>query len=259
MRYFESHAHYDDERFNKDRDELLGRLLPEAGVGLIINVGANMKYSRESVRLAEKYENVYAAIGVHPHDAKDIKDGDLNELIKLSKHKKAVAVGEIGLDFHYDNSPRDIQRLRFKEQLSAAMEANLPVIIHSREADAETFDIIKRSGIARLGGVIHCYSGGAELAKEYAALGFYIGFGGVLTYPKAEETRKAAAALPAGNILIETDCPYLSPVPVRGQRNDSRNLVYICEKLAEVRGITPEEASRLSWKNGERLFSLPAI
>ncbi|MDR1704403.1 MAG: TatD family hydrolase [Clostridiales bacterium] len=255
MRYFESHAHYDDNRFDKDRDRLLSDALPNAGIDCVINVGADMRSSYDSIKLAEDYDYIYASVGVHPHDVKDIEDRDLDNLLSLSKHRKAVAIGEIGLDFHYDHSPRDVQRRRFRDQLALALEAGLPVIIHSREADRETFDIIKDSGAARVGGVIHCYGGGAELAAEYAKLGFYIGFGGVLTYPKAEENRKAAAALPADYILIETDCPYLSPVPFRGQRNDSRNLRHICEKLAEIRGITPEEAASKTYENGKRLFN----
>lgn len=249
--YFESHAHYDDGRFKDDREEILN-LLPSCGIDYVINVGCDMKSSRESIKMSEKYDYIYAAIGVHPHDAENMKESDLDELRQMSNHKKVVAIGEIGLDFYYDNSPRDIQRYWFKRQLELVKELNKPVIIHSRDASKETFDIIKESGVRK--GVIHCYSGSAQMALDYVNMGFYIGVGGVVTFSNAKKLVEVVEAIQLEQILIETDSPYLSPIPNRGKRNDSRNLQFVVEKIAKIKDVSPEKVANITKLNAKQLF-----
>ena len=252
MEYFESHAHYDDKRFREDREELLRELLPASGVSHIINIGCDVKSSETSVRMADKYDYIYAAVGVHPHELYDMSSQTIDKLRKLSEHKKVVAIGEIGLDYYYDTHPREFQRFWFIQQLRLAEETGLPVVIHSREASQDTFDIIERSKVRR--GSIHCYSGSAEMAKEYVKMGFHIGVGGVVTFPNAKKLVEVVEAIPLESILIETDCPYLSPVPNRGKRNDSRNLKYVVDKIAEIKGVTPEKVSEITKNNAMTLF-----
>lgn len=249
--YFESHAHYDDGRFKNDREEILN-LLPSCGIDYVINVGCDMKSSRESIKMAEKYDYIYAAVGVHPHDAENMKESDLDEIRQMSNHKKVVAIGEIGLDFYYDNSPRDIQRYWFKRQLEIVKELNKPVIIHSRDASQETFDIIKESGVKK--GVIHCYSGSAQMAMDYTKMGFYIGVGGVVTFSNAKKLVEVVETIQLEQILIETDSPYLSPIPNRGKRNDSRNLQFVVEKIAKIKDISPEKVANITKLNAKQLF-----
>lgn len=249
--YFESHAHYDDGRFKNDREEILN-LLPSCGIDYVINVGCDMKSSRESIKMAEKYDYIYAAVGVHPHDAENMKESDLDELRQMSNHKKVVAIGEIGLDFYYDNSPRDIQRYWFKRQLELVKELNKPVIIHSRDASKETFDIIKESGVKK--GVIHCYSGSAQMALDYVNMGFYIGVGCVVTFSNAKKLVEVVEAIQLEQILIETDSPYLSPIPNRGKRNDSRNLQFVVEKIAKIKNVSPEKVANITKLNASKLF-----
>ncbi|WP_458398315.1 TatD family hydrolase [Anaerotignum sp.] len=252
MEYFESHAHYDDRRFREDREELLKELLPASGVSQIINIGCDVKSSEMSVRMADKYDYIYAAVGVHPHELYDMSSQTIEKLRKLSEHKKVVAIGEIGLDYHYDTHPREFQRFWFIQQLRLAEETGLPVVIHSREASQDTFDIIERSKVRH--GSIHCYSGSAEMAKDYVKMGFHIGVGGVVTFPNAKKLVEVVEAIPIESILIETDCPYLAPAPNRGKRNDSSNLKYVVEKIAEIKGMTPEKVAEITKKNAEDLF-----
>lgn len=251
--YFESHAHYDDIKFNDDRYELLNSL-PEYGIDYVINAGADMKSSLAGIKLAEKYPYLYAAVGVHPHDAENMIEDDIKTLENYSSHEKIVAIGEIGLDFYYDNSPRDIQRYWFKRQLQLALELNMPVIIHSRDAAQECFDIIKESGVHK--GVIHAYSGSPEMAWDYINMGFYIGVGGIITFKNARKLIEVVDSVPLDKILIETDSPYLSPVPLRGTRNNSQNLKYITDKIAQVKQIKPEEVALVTKKNGIELFNV---
>lgn len=248
--YFESHAHYDDKRFREDREELLSTLLPASGVDTVINIGCDVKSSETGLRLAEKYPYVYASVGVHPHDVGNISSQDIEKLKKLSAHPKAVAIGEIGLDFYYDFSPRELQRFWFRQQLRLAEEVGLPVVIHSRDAAQETFEIIKASAVRR--GVIHCYSGALPMARDYVEMGFLIGVGGVVTFSK--KLAEVVEGIPLEKILIETDSPYLAPVPNRGKRNDSRNLKYVVEKIAEIKGISPEIAAKVTANNAKSLF-----
>ena len=249
--YFESHAHYDDKRFDKDREELLSSL-PSFGIDYVVNIGCDMKSSKKSIELSEKYDYIYASVGVHPHDVENMTEDDLATHRQRANHKKEVAIGEIGLEYYYDTSPRDTQRYWFKRQLELVKECNKPVIIHSREASQECFDIIKESGVNE--GVIHCYSGSPEMALEYVKMGFYIGIGGVLTFSNAKKLVEVAKVLDLENILIETDSPYLSPVPNRGQRNDSRNLEFVVKKLAEIKGISEKEVADITSFNAKKIF-----
>lgn len=250
---FDTHAHYDDRRFKADLHELLARL-PGQGVSLVLNAGATMKSSKAGITLAEKYEYIYAAVGVHPHDVKDINDGDLETLKSWCRHKKVVAVGETGLDYHYDYSPRDLQVYWFKKQLELSRMVSLPVIIHSREACKETFDIVKESGVTN--GVVHCFSGSAQVACDYLKLGFYIGIGGVITFKNAKKLIEVVEAVPMERLLIETDAPYLAPEPERGSRNDSTLLKFVAEKIAQIKGISGQEVEKITEANGKKLFGI---
>lgn len=249
--FFDSHAHYDDPRFDADRDRLLPRLHRD-GLDTVVNVGASMASSRTTLALAAQYDFVYAAVGVHPHAAQEMEDADLDTLAKMTQQPKVVALGEMGLDFYYDNSPRDVQRKRFADQLALAKDLGLPVIIHSRDAAQETFDMIRDSGVRS--GVIHCYSGHLPMALDYVQMGFYIGIGGVVTYPSAQKTAQVAAGIPLERLVLETDCPYLTPVPRRGERNDSGNLVYVAEVIACLRDMTPIHVAQATAQNAHALF-----
>lgn len=251
--YFDSHAHYDDEKFDLDRVELLDSL-KEKGVSYVVNAAADMSSAETSIKLAQAYNFIYAAVGVHPHDAENMKDSDLITLKEMSEHKKVVAIGEIGLDYYYDFSPKEAQRKWFIEQLKLAKQLDLPVIIHSRDACQETFEIIRESGIKN--GVIHCFSGSKEMAQEYVKRGFYIGIGGSLTFKNAKKTVEVVETISIDNIVIETDAPYLTPVPHRGKRNDSSYLSYVVEKIAEIKNMSAEDVARITMKNAKDLFGI---
>jgi len=250
--YFESHAHYDARQFKHDREVLLKKHLPESGVDYVINIGCSIKSSRDSIRLAERFDYIYATVGIHPHDLYDMSSQTIDELRQLAAHKKVVGIGEIGLDYHYDTFPREVQRFWFRQQLRLAEELDLPVVIHAREASQETFDILASSSIRR--GSIHCYSGSAQMAIDYVKMGFHIGIGGVVTFPSAKKMVEVVEAIPLESILIETDCPYLAPIPFRGKRNDSGYLSYIAQKIAEIKGTTPEDVANITFVNAKSLF-----
>ena len=249
--YFESHAHYDDERFDDDRDELLAPF-PAEGIETVVNSSSDIASSKASIALAEKYPFFYASVGVHPHEVSKMREEDIDTLRELSKHPKVVAIGEIGLDFYYDLSPRDDQRYWFKRQLALAEELDMPVIIHSRDASQECFDIISASNVRK--GVIHCYSGRAPMAQDYANMGFYIGIGGSLTFKNNKKTVEVIEKLPLEKILIETDSPYLAPVPYRGRRNDSRLLKYVVEKISEIKNVPEIDICNITKNNAIELF-----
>ena len=251
--YFESHAHYDDKQFNKDRQTLL-ECLPQYGVDVVINSGSDLESSYVGKQLSEQYDYIYFAAGVHPHELYHMSEKTIQQIRQLAEHKKCVAIGEIGLDYHYDTFPKQTQKYWFEKQLSLAKLLHIPVIIHSREASQDCFDIIKKSGVEK--GVIHCYSGSVEMAEEYVKMGFMIGIGGVLTYSNAKKLTEVAKKISLEHILIETDSPYLSPVPYRGKRNDSRNLEFVVKKLSEIKGLTPLEIANATLKNGKNLFFL---
>ena len=251
--YFDTHAHYDDKRFNEDRDALLSTM-KDGGVTMIVNAGSSVRSSKFSLKLADKYPFIYASVGVHPHDAKSMTDETVAELEALQNHPKAVSIGEIGLDYHYDFSPRDIQRKRFREQLELARFVKKPVIIHERESLTDTLDIIRE--FSDLTGVVHCFSGSWETARIILDMGWYLSFTGVVTYKNARRALEVIEKMPADRIMLETDCPYLSPEPVRGRRNSSLNLQFIAERIAETRGVAKEEIAALTMKNGLRFFGL---
>ena len=250
--YFESHAHYDSKQFKNDREELLTKLLPAAGVEYVINIGCNIRSSQQSIRLAERFDYIYAAVGIHPHDLYDMSSQTIEDLRKMSEHKKVIAIGEMGLDYHYDTHPREYQQFWFRQQLRLAEAVNKPVIIHSRDASQETFDIMEGSPVRS--GVIHCYSGAAPMAMDYVKMGFHIGIGGVITYSNAKKMVEVVECVPLEKILIETDAPYLAPTPFRGKRNDSRYLQYVVEKVAEIKETTPEIVAKVTAENAKLLF-----
>lgn len=254
LMYFDTHAHYDDEAFDSDRHELLSSLSSQ-GVSLVVNPGCNMASSHMTVELSEKYEHVYAAVGVHPHDADEMDDSSIDILRSLAAAKKVVAIGEIGLDYHYDLSPREVQRVRFYQQMCLARELGLPAIIHEREACEDCLNIVTE--FPDVLGVYHCYSGSWETAKTILKQGWYISFTGAVTFKNARKAIEVVENMPLDRLMIETDSPYLAPVPVRGKRNSSLNLPYIAEKIGQIRGITTEEVAALTMENGKRFFRIP--
>jgi TatD DNase family protein len=255
--YFETHAHYDFKDYNNDRQELLSKLLPEFGVGYVLNVGTTMGYSRASVELARSYDYIYASVGFHPHYSKEMTDADLEELERLARDPKVVAVGEIGLDFYYDHSPRDVQRRVFKELLQLALDFKLPALIHCRDAEDEVLEILTQTRAGeRIGGIMHCFSSGPAVAQKYIDMGWHIGVGGVVTYKNAGILRQVVEIIPRSRLVLETDCPYLSPEPHRGTRNDSRNLFYIAQKVGEIWGMPAEEVAKTTTDNAKKLFGI---
>lgn len=252
LNLFDSHAHYDDEAFDSDRDEILSSL-PQNGVLNIINIGADIVSSRASVKIAEKYAFAYAAVGVHPHDAKNFSEQSEAELKEMAAHKKVVAIGEIGLDYYYDNSPREVQKEVFERQILLAKELSLPIIVHSRDAHQDTLEILKKHKPA---GVVHCFSGSVETAKIILDLGMYISLGGPVTYKNAVNPTEVAKFVPDDRLLLETDCPYLAPVPYRGKRNSSLFMHATAEKIASLRGVTPEHIAFLTAENTKKLFNI---
>ncbi len=250
MTLFDTHAHYDDEAFDADRDAVL-----TAFDGLVIDPGCTLESSRTAVALAARHPHVYAAVGIHPENCGDYVPEHLDALRRLARQPKVVAIGEIGLDYYWaENPPRQFQQQVFRAQLALALELALPVIIHDREAHGDSLAIVKE--FPGLRGVFHCYSGSAEMARELLDSGWYLGFDGPVTYKNARKALEVAEMAPTDRILIETDSPYLSPVPMRGKRNDSRNVVYIAEKLAQIKGMTTEEMAELTMANGKRLFGI---
>ena len=252
---FDTHAHYDDESFDADRDAVL-TALPEQGVGLILNPGCDVESSRKAVRYAAAYPHVYAAVGIHPENCGGCTAGDLDAIRALAQQPKTVAIGEIGLDYYWaENPPRDFQQQVLRQQLALARELALPVIIHDREAHADTLAIVREfPGVT---GVFHCFSGSPEMARELLKMGWYLGFDGPVTYKNARRAPEVAAVTPLDRMLIETDSPYMTPVPYRGRRNDSGYVHLVAEKLAEWKGVTPEDMARVTTENGKRLFRIP--
>ena len=252
---FDSHAHYDSEQFNEDRNELL-LSMEENGVGTIVNSGASWDSVTEVVELAHKYPFVYAAVGMHPDEVGDLNDERFEYLKSQCQKDKVVAVGEIGLDYYWDNESHDVQKKWFIKQLELARELDLPVIIHSRDAAADTMQVMKEHQAEKINGVIHCFSYSKELALEYVKMGFYIGIGGVVTFKNGKKLKEIAEEIPLDKILLETDCPYLAPVPHRGKRNSSIYLPYVIEEIANLRGISYEEVLEQTENNGKNLFGI---
>lgn len=250
---FDTHAHYDDKAFDEDREELLASM-PLKGVGLILDPGCDVISSKTALALAERYPFVYSAVGIHPEELGDDPHGALEEIRQLAAHEKCRAIGEIGLDYYWDVSRKEEQKEIFAAQLALACELDLPVIVHDREAHGDCLEIVSRFPAAR--GVFHCFSGSAETAEELLQRGWYLGFDGPVTYKNARKALEVLVITPLERLLVETDSPYMSPVPMRGKRNDSSNLVYIINKIAEVKGLAPEEIERITFENGKRLFRI---
>ena len=251
--FFDTHAHYDDKAFDDGREDLLNTVFA-SGVEGVINPGCDITSSRKALEIAEKFSRFWFAAGIHPEELSDIPENYLDILRTLAAHPKCVAIGEIGLDYYWDVSQKTLQKEIFEAQLDLAEELHLPVIIHDREAHGDCLEIVKRHPESF--GVFHCYSGSAEMANILLNMGWYIGFDGPVTYKNARKTIEVLEMMPLHRILIETDSPYLSPVPMRGKRNGSRNLKFIINKIAEVRGVSEEELSALTYENAVTLFGI---
>lgn len=254
---FETHAHYDDEKFDQDRVELLSHLLRENNIGNIVNIGASFRGCKDSLKLAEEYDNVYAALGIHPEEMDDMTQENLDWIKANASNPKVVAIGEIGLDYYWvkDEEGRAKQREWFDRQLEIAKEVNLPVVIHSRDAAEDTLNTIMRYNTQENKGIVHCYSYSKEIALEYVKMGWYIGVGGVITFKNGKKLVETVKAIPLESIVLETDCPYMAPEPHRGSRNSSIYLSYVAEKIAELKGITVEEVERVTYENALRIYS----
>lgn len=255
LRLFDSHCHLDDARFDEDRDRMI-QALPAQGLAYCLTVGSDLDSSRRSLQLAHQYPFIYAAAGVHPHEAAKAPVDYLLQVRELLGQKKVVALGEIGLDYHYDFSPRDVQRRVLTEQLDLAYELRMPVIVHVREAHGDMIDLLRDRADRLPGGVLHCFSGSAESAQEYVRLGFYISFAGPVTFKNAGKLLAAAQAVPLEKLLIETDSPYLSPVPLRGKRNTPAHVRHVCERLAELRDLSAEDMAGITCRNAMALFGI---
>lgn len=253
MRLFDTHVHMDDPRYDPDRDALLLGLAAQ-GVELIVNPSANMEESRAAVALSEKYPFVYAAVGVHPSETAGFSEADCAELLRLAAKPKTVAIGEIGLDYHYDDTDKETQKRAFARQLELVKEAELPVIIHSRDACADTLELVRASGVRR--GVVHCFGGSAETAREYVDMGFHVSFTGVLTFKNAHRVREACAAVPLERLMIETDGPYMSPEPHRGERNEPGFVRFVAAKMAEIKGVSPDQLAEITFNNALKFFGI---
>lgn len=254
MMIFDSHAHYDDESFNEDRENVIKKLMENGIVG-VLNCGASAEGMRDSVKLAEKYDIFYAAVGIHPENAYEFTDEVIDEIKELVKRDKVKAIGEIGLDYYWkENPPKEVQKKVFRKQMEIAKEINLPVVIHDREAHKDTLEIMKE--FPEVKGVVHCFSGSVEFARECLKLGYYIGFTGVVTFKNARKILEVAEEVPLDRILVETDCPYMAPVPYRGKRNRSEYIEYIMEKIAEVKKISIEEIQYITIKNVKNMLSI---
>ncbi len=255
MMIFDTHAHYDDEQFDEDRDELLASM-QACGVEAVTNIGASLATSQNTIELTKKYLFVYGAIGVHPNEVEDLNEDGIAWLKENSALPKIVAIGEIGLDYYWDEPGREIQKKWFLRQLELAREVKLPVVIHSRDAAKDTLDIMKSFHAENLGGVIHCFSYTKEMAREYLNMGFFLGIGGVVTFKNAKKLKEVVEYMPMEQMVLETDCPYLSPVPNRGKRNSSLNLPYVVEEVARLKGISVDEVIEITNRNAKTMYRL---
>ena len=252
---FDTHAHYDDAAFDEDRVQLLESMAAQ-GIGRIVNIGSSLESCRKTIELMERFPFVYGALGVHPTDSGSLTEAGFAWLTEQCRKDKCVAVGEIGLDYYWDEPGREIQKEWFRRQLRLAAELGLPVVIHSRDAAQDTIEIMKEEHAERIGGVIHCYAYSKELVRTFLNMGFFIGVGGVLTFKNGRKLKEVVEYLPLDRIVLETDCPYLAPVPFRGKRNSSLNLPYVVEEMARIKGLEPGEAERFTWENACRLYRI---
>lgn len=254
---FDTHSHYEDKKFAQDRAEILSGLA-EHNVEMVVNVGSDMETSRQTLELTCQYPHVFGAIGVHPSETGELTEADMEWLLQHAREPKVVAIGEIGLDYYWDEPDRQTQKMWFVRQLEVARQAHLPVIIHSRDAAEDTMNIMREHG-ADIGGVIHCYSYSPEMAAEYVKMGYYIGVGGVVTFKNAKKLVETVKAIPMERIVLETDCPYMAPEPERGSRNDSTKLRYVAQKIAELRGMTAEEVIRITRENALCMYRMEGV
>lgn len=252
---FDTHAHYDDEAFDEDRDDLLTGL-PENGIARVVNVGASLASCKRTIELMNRYDYIYGAIGVHPSETAELNDRAFDWLRQQCQLGKCVAVGEIGLDYYWDEPDRELQKEWFRRQLNMARELDKPVIIHSRDAAKDTVELMTEEHAEEIGGVIHCYSYTKETAEVFLKMGFYFGIGGVLTFKNAKKLKEAVAYIPLERIVLETDCPYLAPEPNRGKRNSSLNIPYVIKALAEIKGVEEETVRQAAWENAHKLYRL---
>lgn len=252
---FDTHAHYDDEAFDLDRDEMLTQL-KEHGIEAVTNVGASMKSCKATLELTRKYPFVYGAVGVHPNETGELSEADMNWLLEAAMEEKIVAVGEIGLDYYWEEPDHETQKKWFVRQLALAEKVKLPIIIHSREAARDTLDIMKAEQAGKLGGVIHCFSYSKEMAREYLNMGFYLGIGGVVTFKNAKKLKEVVEYMPMEQMVLETDCPYLAPVPNRGRRNSSFNLPYVVREISQIKNLPAEQIIQITSENAKRLYGL---
>ena len=249
----DTHAHYDDKAFDEDRDTLLAGMA-EAGISRIVNIGSSLDACHRTLELMDKYNFIYGAIGVHPCDSAELTEESLAWIREVSSHEKCVAIGEIGLDYYWDEPDRDIQKKWFIRQMDIAREVKLPIVIHSRDAAKETIDIMTAQRAQEIGGVVHCYSYSKELAKTFLDMGFYFGIGGVVTFSNGKKLKEALEYIPMDRIVTETDSPYLAPVPFRGKRNDSTKLPYVIEQIATIKGMSQEDIMQICKENAYKLY-----
>ena len=252
---FDTHAHYDDEAFDEDREELLAGL-PGQGIARVVNVGASLASCKKTLELMNRYDYIYGAIGVHPSETGELNEENFKQIREWCSHEKCLAVGEIGLDYYWDEPEREIQKKWFVRQLDLAREVKLPVVIHSREAAKDTADIMTAEHAEEIGGVVHCYSYTRETAKIFLDMGFYFGIGGVLTFKNAKKLKEAVEYIPMDRIVLETDCPYLAPEPNRGKRNSSLNIPYVVTVMSQLKGISEEEVRKAAWENAIKLYRM---
>ena len=252
---FDTHAHYDDEAFDRDREELFSSLSGQ-GVERVVNVSANLREIQETLKLVEKYPFIYGAAGVHPDDTKELDEDNFKQIRQAMAHEKMVAIGEIGLDYYWDATDHETQKKWFLRQLELAKELDKPVIIHSREAAQDTLELIKEAGGPAFSMVIHCFSYSTEIAREYLNMGYYLGIGGVVTYKNGRKLKEVVSYMPLDRILLETDAPYLSPVPFRGKRNSSGKIHYVAEEIARLKQISEDEVLEAAWDNACRFYRM---
>ena len=255
MNLVDTHAHLDFPRFKKDRSQVIERAF-ENELKYIVNIGADLQSSRNSIKLAEQYDNIYATVGIHPHGADKADLEALKELREMAQSDKVVAIGETGLDFHYDNSPREKQKQAFRAQLRLASNMGLPVVIHAREADEDTVKILKEEGIEKTGGIMHCFASDKKMARKALDLGLYLAFGGLITFSNLDNLRSIVKDVPLDRLLVETDAPYLTPDPYRGKRNEPLYVKHVAEKIAEIKNISLQEVAETTTKNAEKIYKL---
>ncbi len=252
---FDTHAHYDDEQFDEDREALLASM-ESAGITNIVNVGASLETTRKTLELAHKYDFIHAAVGVHPSEVAELDEDKFELLREWSQDGRCVAIGEIGLDYHWPEPSPELQKKWFARQLQLARQQRLPVIIHSRDAASDTLEVMKENHAEEIGGVVHCFSYSKEIAKICVDMGFYIGIGGVVTFKNGKKMKEVVEQTPIDKILLETDCPYLAPEPNRGKRNSSLNLPLVVDAIAAIKGISAEEVIRITEDNAKRMYGL---